>query len=495
MSELDTPTAEILPPKEWLLQLPTRSQVARGGPSLALAAALLLSTAAAAQDEVASEHAKKTLEVYRTIVEIDTSKRSGNVPRVARYLADELVAAGFPREDVEVVPKDDVAALVARYRGDGSSGARPILFLAHMDVVEAYAKDWERPPFKLTRDDTHFYGRGTIDNKFGVAQLTSTFIRLRRAGFVPSRDLYLVFTGDEESGMTTTRMLAYERPDLARAEFALNSDAGGGDLDKQGRAVTYNIQAAEKTYVTFKLTVRNPGGHSSRPREDNAIYELADAIKRIQAYAFPVRWSEMTRAYFQETGRKLGGELGEAMQHFARDPEDQAAAERLAKEPSYVGTTRTTCVVTMLEAGHAENALPQSATATVNCRVFPGVSVDDVGNTLRKVVANDAVLFERLGEPTESPISELREDVVAAVSKAVHARYPDVKVIAYMESGGTDGAHFRKAGIPTWAVSGIFMDPDEMYAHGLNERVPIKAFYDALDHWTIIIKELARPGR
>jgi carboxypeptidase PM20D1 len=203
----------------------------------------------------------------------------------------------------------------------------------------------------------------------------------------------------------------------------------------------------------------------------------------------------MTRAYFRETGRKLGGELGEAMLAFARDPQDPAAAERLAREPSYVGTTRTTCVVTMLEAGHAENALPQSATATVNCRVFPGVSIDDVENALRKAVADDAVQFERLGEPTESPISELREDVVAAVSKAVHARYPDVEVIAYMESGGTDGAHFRKAGIPTWAVSGIFMDPDEMYAHGLNERVPIKAFYGALDHWSTIIQELAGPGR
>ena len=291
--------------------------------------------------------------------------------------------------------------------------------------------------------------------------------------------------------MKTTRMLAYERPDLAEAEFALNSDAGGGDLDKNGQAVTYNIQAAEKTFVTWELTVRNPGGHSSRPREDNAIYDLADAIKRIQAYKFPLRWSEMTRAYFRETGRKLGGELGEAMVRFAQDPGDEAAAERLARESSYVGTTRTTCVVTMLEAGHAQNALAQSATATVNCRVFPGVPVAEVESVLREVVSSDAVEFEMLGDPTESPVSELRDDVVAAVSKAVHARYPDVKVIAYMESGGTDGMHFRKAGIPTWAVSGIFMDPDEMYAHGLNERVPIKAFYDALDHWSIIIGALA----
>jgi acetylornithine deacetylase/succinyl-diaminopimelate desuccinylase-like protein len=461
---------------------------------ISLLLAMVLGTSLAqAQPAVMSEHASKTLDIYRTIVEVDTSKEQGNTPRVARYLADELIAAGFPKDDVEVVSRPPFAALVARYRGDESSGKAPILLLAHMDVVEAYAKDWERAPFELTSDDTYFYGRGTIDNKFGVAQLTSTFIRLKREGFVPTRDLYLVFSGDEESGMTTTRMLAYERPDLAKAEFALNSDAGGGDLDKQGRAITYNIQAAEKTYATWEITAHNPGGHSSRPREDNAIYDLAAAIRNIQAYKFPVRWSEMTLAYFQETGERLGGELGEAMTRFAYDPEDAEAAARLAREPSYVGTTRTTCVVTMLDAGHAENALPQSATATVNCRIFPGQSAAEVEQTLRQVADNAALEFRLLTDVTESPVSELREDVTAAVAKAVHARYPDVKLIAYMESGGTDGMHFRKAGIPTWAVSGIFMDPDEMFAHGLNERVPKKAFFDALDHWSIILRELAGP--
>jgi acetylornithine deacetylase/succinyl-diaminopimelate desuccinylase-like protein len=293
--------------------------------------------------------------------------------------------------------------------------------------------------------------------------------------------------------MRTTRMLAYERPDLAEAAFALNSDAGGGDLDKNGQAMAYALQAAEKTYATWEITVRNPGGHSSRPRPDNAIYDLADAIARIQAYRFPVRYSDMTLAYFRETGQLLGGEVGDAMLRFADDPADQEAADRLAVESSFVGSTRTTCVVTMLRAGHAENALPQSATATVNCRIFPGVPASQVEQVLRDVVANDSIEFDLLEEPTESPISELREDVVDAVSEAVNGRYPRVKLIAYMESGGTDGMHFRRAGIPTWGVSGIFMDPDEMYAHGLNERVPIKAFYDALDHWSIIIERLAGP--
>jgi acetylornithine deacetylase/succinyl-diaminopimelate desuccinylase-like protein len=453
--------------------------------------ALSFLPSAYAAPDPGSEHARKTLEIYTRIVNVETAKNLGNVPEVANYLAGELLEAGFPAADVEVVPLDDTASLIARYRGDGSSGKAPILLLGHMDVVEALPADWERPPFELTRDEHYFYARGTVDNKFGVAQLTSTFIRLKKEGFVPKRDLIIAFSGDEESGMKTTRYLANERPDLREAEFALNSDAGGGDLSADGRPLVYLMQAEEKTYVTWEMTVRNPGGHSSRPRPDNAIYDLADAIKKIQAYKFPVRWSEMTQTFFEETGEQLGGELGEAMIRFANNPRDEEAAARLSVESSYVGTTRTTCVVTMLKAGHAENALPQSATATVNCRVFPGVPVAAIEAALKQVVDNDEIEFKQLQEATESPISRLRPDVVAAVKKAVHARYPDVKVIAYMESGGTDGMHFRKAGIPTWAVSGIFMNPDEMYAHGLNERVPIKAFYDALDHWSIILRELA----
>jgi len=458
---------------------------------LILLSILILTSGSLAAQDRNSEHARKTLEIYTRIIGVESSKNLGNVPEIANYLASELRAAGFPAEDIEVIPVGETAALIARYRGDDSSGNAPILLLGHMDVVEALPQDWERPPFELTKDDEYFYARGTIDNKFGVAQLTSTFIRLQKEGFVPNRDLIIVFTGDEESTMISTRMLAYEREDLAQAEFALNSDAGGGDLSQAGDPLVYLIQAAEKTYVTWELTVRNPGGHSSRPRPDNAIYDLAQAITRIQEYRFPVRWSDMTREFFEETGSQLGGELGAAMIRFAENPEDKAAADRLATESSYVGTTRTTCVVTMLRAGHAENALPQSATATVNCRVFPGVPVAEVQQALQQAIGNDAIEFKEIYPPTESPISELREDVRAALSAAVHGRYPDVRLIAYMESGGTDGMHFRKAGIPTWAVSGIFMNPDEMFAHGLNERVPIKAFYDALDHWSIIIKELA----
>jgi len=451
-----------------------------------------------AQTEVAainqdSEHAKKTLEIYTKIISIETVKGKGNVPKMANYLADQFHRAGFNPKDVQVIEKDSLASLIVRYRGDGSTKAKPILLIGHMDVVEALPEDWQRPPFELTKDDKYFYARGSIDNKLGVSMVSSTFIRLKKEGFVPTRDLIIAFSGDEETDMITTRMLANDIPELAEAEFALNSDAGGGNLRADGKAIAYLVQSAEKTYATFELTVRNPGGHSSRPRADNAIYDLADALKKIQAFKFPVMASDMTRDFFDQTGRQLGGELGDAMIAFAADPTDQAAIERLSTEPSYVGTTRTTCVATKLRAGHAENALPQSATATINCRIFPGETVAKVKQALKDAVANDSIEFKVLGSPVESPISELRADVMAAIKKAVDPRYPGINIMPYMESGGTDGMHFRSAGIPTWAMSSVFMDPDEMFAHGLNERLPIRAFYDGLDHWTIILKELAGP--
>lgn len=459
---------------------------------LAFALAMLVSLSVIADSVRDTEHAKKTLEIYRKIISIPTVAGRGKVVDMADYLAAELGKAGFTKDDIQILPNNDTVALVVRYRGDGSSGKKPILLLGHMDVVEALAKDWQRPPFELTQDDKYFYGRGTVDNKLGVTMLTATFIRLKKEGFVPTRDLIIAFSGDEETDMLSTRMLADNSQDLyGGAEFALNSDAGGGSLTAEGKAISYSVQAAEKTYVDFELTVRNAGGHSSRPRADNAIYELMAALGNIQKYQFPVMASAMTRNFFRISGKQLGGELGQAMSRFADNPEDKTASDRLAMESSYVGSTRTTCVSTMLRAGHAPNALPQSATANINCRIFPGVRVAEVKQVLQDLVANDAVEFVTLGDPVESPISELRDDVMAAVGKAVHARYPGVSIMGYMESGGTDGMHFRSAGIPTWAMSSIFMDPDEMFAHGLNERLPIATFYDGLDHWTIILKELA----
>lgn len=461
--------------------------------SLACLSACMCSSDLALGTETSADEVK-ALEIYRTIIEMRTAAGHGNVPKMAAYLAGELEAAGFAGEDIQIIPTGETASLIVRYKGDASSGNKPILFLGHMDVVDANPADWDLDPFTLTQKDGYFFGRGTIDNKYGIMNLTQTFIRLKQEGFVPTRDLVLAFSGDEETGMSTTKMLAYNRPELADAEFALNSDAGGGSLAADGTALTYGIQAAEKTYATFEITARNDGGHSSRPkRNDNAIYDLADALKAIQAYQFPVQSNDITRASFAGLGPAVGGELGEAMTTFANNPDDQEAAARIAEEPTYVGTTRTTCIATMLSAGHAENALPQSATATVNCRIFPGTTVASVKGTLKRIVDNNDLDFVTLGDPVESPISELRDDVTAALSKAIHARYPGLPIGAYMESGGTDGMHFRSAGTPTLAISAGFIKQSDMFAHGLNERMPVSSFYAGLDHWVVIMKELAGP--
>ena len=460
---------------------------------LALAAAMAIAFSTTANAATPDEQAAAR-EMFAKIVSMRTSKGNGEVPKMAAYLASELKKAGFKEEDIHILPKDETAALVVRYRGDGSAGKKPILFLAHMDVVDARPEDWELNPFELTEQGGYFFGRGVDDNKYGVMSLTQTFIRLKKQGFTPTRDLVLAFSGDEESGMLTTRMLAYDRKDLTDAEFAINSDAGGGELGPDGRPVAYGVQAAEKTFATFDITAKNPGGHSSRPRKDNAIYEIAHALEKIEAYEFPVMWNDITRASFAMTGAALGGDTGKAMAAFAKNPNDKKAQKALAADPATVGQTRTTCVATMLAAGHAENALPQTATAAVNCRIFPGMSVDDVQSTLAKVVDNPALEIAVRGDPTVSPISGMREDVTAALSKAVHARYPDLPVGAYMESGGTDGMHFRKAGVPTLAMSPIFMKPGDMFAHGLNERIPVESFYAGLDHFKIIIDELAGPA-
>lgn len=437
-----------------------------------------------------SEHAQKTFEIYKTIIEMETSKGLGNVLPMAEYLAGELTAAGFPADDVEVWPVAGTGALIARYRGDGSSGEKQILFLAHMDVVEADPKDWERPPFELTQDDEFYYARGTIDNKFGIAHLTSTFIRLKKEGFVPNRDLVIVFSGDEESQMDTTRALA-GRADLQDSAFALNSDGGGGFVLPTGEALMYFASTAEKTYATWEITATNPGGHSSTPRLDNAIYDLASAIKAIQAYRFPVRWNEQTLESLAVEGSMRNDELGEAIRRFVENPQDEEASDRLFREPGLVGQTRTTCVVTMLRGGHAENALPQSATATVNCRIFPGVSGDEVLGKLKEIVGNDALQFVETYPVEPSDVSMLTEDVRAAVSSAIHARYPGMRIVPSMSAGTTDSLHFRRVGIPSFGVGGIFMKDEDSFSHGLNERVPIDTFYDALDHWSTIIKELA----
>lgn len=460
---------------------------------------LALASSASAQDDSSAynePYQLTALEIYRKSVSIRSALGHGRVPEVANYLAGKFVQAGFSNEDVNILPftlagGEQTAGLVVRYRGDDSSEKLPILLLAHMDVVDALPQDWERDPFTLIEEDGYFFGRGSQDNKFGTTILTTTFLRLKAEGFVPTRDLIIAFTGDEETNMVSTQAMVTTHRDLTNAEYVLNADAGGGVLDSNNAATSYLVQAAEKTFATFELTVRNPGGHSSMPRADNAIFELADALKKIQAYRFPIRTNDITREYFSASAKVTDGELGAAMQRFADNPLDEEAANVLYADPSQVGITRTTCVATMLRAGHAENALPQSATATINCRIFPGVDIDEIATKLVEVSENSAIEIAVLNEPMASPASALREDVMFAVSRAVHARHPDIPIIPFMAPYGTDGKWTRTAGMPTYGVSGLLLQAKDEFAHGLNERVPVRSFYSALEHWHILLTELA----
>ena len=360
-----------------------------------------------------------------------------------------------------------------------------------MDVVDALPKDWERDPFTLVEEDGYFFGRGTLDDKFGITTLTTTFLRLKADGFVPNRDLILGFTGDEETGMETTQALADDYRELTDAEYVLNAGGGGGFLDHTGKATAFMIQAAEKTYATFELTIRNPGGHSSLPRRDNAIYELAAVLKKIEAYTFPTRTNDITLGYFEKSSAVTPAPVSEAMKRFAANPEDEEALAVLRQSPMQNSVTRTTCVATMLSAGHAENALPQSATATVNCRIFPGVEVDDVRAKLFEVAGNDALEIEIIGDTDSSPASPINEEITAAVTEAVHKQHPDIPIIPYMAPYGTDGKVMRLAGMPTYGVMGLFIKEDDEFSHGLNERVQVDAFFGALEYWHDMLTDLA----
>ncbi|HEX6155928.1 MAG TPA: M20/M25/M40 family metallo-hydrolase, partial [Burkholderiales bacterium] len=420
------------------------------------------------------------------------------VPEMAEYLAGEFRAAGFPADDVKVVPfklpADETAVLVVRYRGDGSGG-KPILLLAHMDVVTAKREDWQRDPYTLVEENGFFYGRGTLDNKQGVVHLTTMFLRLKAEKYVPKRDLIIYFSGDEETAQATSQQMAKNHRALIDAEYALNSDSGGGNLDDEtGKATLFAVQTAEKTYADFILTARNPGGHSSAPRADNAIYDLAVALTRLRDFGFPVMWNDTTIASFREGGKTTPGELGEAMKKFAENPRDEAAAKVLAANPGTIGQTRTTCVATMLDGGHAENALPQRASANVNCRVFPGVKIGEVRDTLAKVVG-EGVEVAIKSSPLSSDPSPLRRDVFDTVARVVRKFYPGVPVVPYQGSGATDGLVFRSIGIPTYAIDPTFIRDKDSFSHGLNERIPVQSFYEGLEIWYQVVKALAGTGR
>jgi carboxypeptidase PM20D1 len=472
------------------------SQKWSGRLALLLAASILSTQPALAQDTAAlTPDQQLARDIYRDVIAFRTARGQEQVPAMVAYLVDRFKKAGFSDEDIQVTDYDSegekTQGLMVTYRAKPGSTGKPIVLLGHMDVVDALAKDWVRPPFTLTEEEGYFFGRGTDDNKYGITNLTATFLRLKQEGWQPSRDLVLVFSGDEETGMVSTKAQAKYVAENIDPEIILNSDAGGIALAEDGTPVAFRVQSAEKTFATYELTVNNPGGHSSRPRSDNAIYELAEALGKIAAYQFPVRATDLTRSYFATAGKLTPGELGQAMLRFAADPTDASAIATLRANPETVGTLGTTCVATMLQAGHAENALPQSATATVNCRIFPGEGAAATEAKLKQVIGDDKVSFKLVTDVTESPESKLRDDVTAALRFSLDKRYPGMTILPYMESGGTDGMHYRTLGYDTVAISGAALKASDMFAHGLNERLPVASFYGGLDHWYWILKKLA----
>ena len=459
-------------------------------------AGVLLSTTAFAAPLPDSSHAKARALLDRAIA-FPTVAGRGQVLPYAEYLASEYKAAGFT--DVRVVPYegqqgDNTAALIVRWPAAGTAKAKPILLLSHMDVVEAKLSDWSMDPFKLVEKEGYLYGRGTTDIKQGNVAVTAALMKLKAEGFKPKRDLIVFFTGDEETQMNGAKLGATEwrQKGWTDGEFALNSDGGGGAFTADGRPLGFGIQTAEKTYQSYDLTVRNRGGHSSRPRPDNAIYELATALKKLEAHRFAPQLNETTRAYFAERAKQESGPLGDAMRRWLANPNDGEAADAIENSELEVGTTRTRCVATMLNGGHADNALPQLAQARVNCRILPGVEPKVIEAELKQVVG-PGVEVTSFGTPNSpTPVSALRPDVVGAYTRSVQTMFPKAQVIPQMSTGATDGKEFRAVGIPVYGVDGSWgVSPDDERAHGRDERLPVKALYDDVDHWVRMIRSLA----
>ena len=430
-------------------------------------------------------------EILKDSIAMRTVKGYGQVPKLANYLKDRFIKAGFAEDDIMLIPHEETMALIARYRGDGSSQKKAMLLSSHMDVVEALPEDWQRDPYTLIEENGFFYGRGVNDTKLSVATLVATMLRLKSEGFVPSRDIILALSGDEETYMTTTKLMSTKYRDAIDAEFAIIADGGGGQLSEEGVATSFSVDGAEKTYVTFEVTARNPGGHSSLPRKDNAIYDMTRALGKLEAHSFSVLYSDLTLAYFAKAAPMVGGEVGAAMTAFSKNPKDLKAVKILRDYPEYGGITGTTCVTTMLGAGHAENALPQSAMATVNCRVFPGVSIEEIKAELQQVMDNDSFEWAIYDSTQESDASPMRADIFEAVERAVHAEYPNIPIIPHMALGASDGSYFRAAGIPSYALTGIFIKSSDEFSHGLNERVPQQSLPTSMRLWYSLLTELA----
>jgi len=439
-----------------------------------------------------NSHERSARDVLKQLIEINTTDTpAGNVTKAADAMAERLRAAGFPAADMQVIgPHPKKHNLVLRWRGTGPR--RPLLLLAHLDVVEAKREDWSFDPFTFREEGGWFYGRGTSDDKAMAAQFVANLIRLKEEGFKPDRDLILALTADEEGGtFNGVDWLVRNHKDLIDAEFAIN-EGGGGNMRK-GKYLTNEVQASEKVFQNFRLESINPGGHSSLPTKDNAIYHLAEGLARLAKFDFPVQLNEVTRAYFLKSAEvESDPKTAADMRAVARTPTDQAAAARLSAQlPYWNSMMRTTCVATMLAGGHATNALPQLASANVNCRILPGVPPSSVQGKLVEVLADPKIKVSLVGDATPSKPSPLRPDVMNVVESLTKEMFPGAVVVPVMSTGATDGLYLRNGEIATYGIDGTFGDIDDVRAHGKDERVGMKQFFEGLEFQYRLIKSLS----
>jgi acetylornithine deacetylase/succinyl-diaminopimelate desuccinylase-like protein len=433
--------------------------------------------------------------IYQELVETNTTDSAGSCTVAAQKMAKRLKAGGYRDSDLQLIvppggPKK--GNLVLRLKGDGSK--KPLLLLAHIDVVEAKRADWTRDPFKLVEEDGMFYARGSSDDKAMASVFVDSMIRYKREKLQPKRDIILALTCDEEAQSATYNgvdyLIKHHRP-LIDAELALN-EGGGGLLDKDDKPVRHGVQAGEKVYQTFQLEVTNKGGHSSVPPRDNAIYQLAEALARLGKFDFPFHLSEVTRAYYEKMSTVESGQVAADMKAILNDPPDQAALERLyAVSPFHNSTVRTTCVATMLEGGHAANALPQKARAVVNCRILPGEPIAEIEKTLVRVIADDRIKLSRMDEGIVSPPPPLTPSLMKAVEEISNDLWPGVPVIPTMSTGATDGRYLNNVGIWTYGITGMFAGPEGSGAHGLNEHLRVKSLYKGQEFLYRLAKRLA----
>ena len=465
-----------------------------------LSAALLLSlgvVAAPASAQQAPLRADRIAfrDLYRDLVETDTTLSSGSCTLAAERMATRLKAAGFADGQLTLFAAPDhpkEGGLVAVYPGT-SQRAKPLLLIAHIDVVEAKREDWTRDPFKMIEEGGYFYGRGTADDKAQAAVWIDTLIRFKKQGYRPKRTVKVALTcGEETNGaFNGAEWLAANRRDLIDAEFALN-EGGGGDSDGKGKVIGQTVQVGEKTFANFRLETRNPGGHSSVPVPDNAIYQLAHALAKIEAYEFPLEMTDTTRRYFAEAGAVRGDAIGSAMVALARDPADKEA-EAVANTDRFLHSNlRTTCVATLLDGGHAANALPQRAGANINCRIFPGHPIEEIKAELERIIADPGVTVTQLPPKRPAPPAPpLDAKVIGPMQSLVDRYWPGLKVIPSMANGYTDATFLGAVGIPTYGVPGMWGDPDGNGAHGLNERMEARSVYVGRDYLFDLVKAYA----